>query len=37
MSFTVKEFEWRLHDRNMSKFDTVPACNGRTDRRTSRT
>jgi len=28
--------QWRPHDRSWSRFDTVPACDGRTDRQTDR-
>ena len=28
--------QWRPHDCSMSHFDTVPACDGRTDRQTDR-
>ena len=40
VKFTVRKLDhgailqWRPHDRSLSRFDTVPACDRRTDRRT---
>jgi len=33
---TTRKLEWSQHNRSLSHFDMIPACNGRTDRQTDK-